>query len=330
MENVQQLALIYAGVLLINFGLSAVLWFKYRTRLHRSLFLVWALSIVFLLFQAVPTADPLKICLSLLPGFVVSHALADLIAGVADVKTHPRLYWSLAVLATAASIAIHVAGGPFWATALPISAAVSLPRIETALRALLSRTSRLSMSGRAAALSCLAMGIHDLDFPFLRDKPQFATLGFSVALLVVFAISITAPAAVLERVTEERKKMDELNQFQRRFFANVTHELRTPLTMILAPLESILTGDFGPLTPIQRSYLEANYRNGIKLLRLINDLLDLAKIEEGFLRLRPDKADLRMLLEDVVSFAQPLAARKALNLVLQVQSTPTDLHIDTE
>ena len=133
------------------------------------------------------------------------------------------------------------------------------------------------MLGKAAMTSALASGLHDVDYAFLRDKPHLAVLGFSIALLVVFAISITAPATVLERVTEERTRIEEQNQFQRRFFANVTHELRTPLTMILAPLESILAGDFGPLTPTQRSYLEANWRNGVRLLKLINDLLDLAK-----------------------------------------------------
>jgi signal transduction histidine kinase len=188
----------------------------------------------------------------------------------------------------------------------------------------------LGMPGKAAALSCVAYGVHMLDFPFLRDKPGTAVLGFSIALLVVFAISITAPATVLEKVAEERTKVDELNRFQRQFFANITHELRTPLTMILAPLESVLAGDFGPLTPTQRAYLEANHRNAIRLLKLINDLLDLAKMEEGFLRLRVERNDLRTLLDDVVAYARPLAARKNLKLDLVVNATPTDLHVDVE
>ncbi len=61
----------------------------------------------------------------------------------------------------------------------------------------------------------------------------------------------------------------------------------------------MLAGDFGPLTPTQRAYLEANHRNAIRLLKLINDLLDLAKMEEGFLRLRVERNDLRTLLDDV-------------------------------
>ncbi len=130
-------------------------------------------------------------------------------------------------------------------------------------------------------------------------------------------------AAALERV-------QQIDRTKSQFFANVTHELRTPLTMILTPLESILAGDFGPLTATQRSYLEANRRNGIRLLKLINDLLDLAKLEEGFLRLKPEQSDLRTLVQEVLDYARPLAARKDLTLKLEVRSTTADLYVDLE
>jgi signal transduction histidine kinase len=125
-------------------------------------------------------------------------------------------------------------------------------------------------------------------------------------------------------------KLQQLDRLKSQFFANVTHELRTPLTMILAPLESILSGDFGPLTPVQRSYLEANWRNGVRLLKLINDLLDLAKLGEGFLRLRPERANVMALLEEIVSYSRPMAARKRLALDLVVKRPPEDLFVDLE
>jgi signal transduction histidine kinase len=58
---------------------------------------------------------------------------------------------------------------------------------------------------------------------------------------------------------------------------------------------------------VQRSYLEANWRNGVRLLKLINDLLDLAKMGEGFLRLRPERTDLQQLLQEIVGYSRPLA-----------------------
>jgi signal transduction histidine kinase len=330
MEAVRQLVLVYSGVIVINLALSAVFWLRYRTLLHRNLFLVWASSIVAALAQALPATNQLALALMLGPTFLVGLSLASLLARIAGLRLPSRLYWSTLGVGVVLATLAHISLGRFSITALPVSIAVALPLLDTPLRALLTKSAEITMPAKAAALSCMAYGIHNLDYPFLRDKPQFALGAFSVALLVIFAVSITAPATVLERVTQERTKIDELNQFQRRFFANVTHELRTPLTMILAPLESILTGDFGPLTPTQRSYLEANYRNGLRLLRLINDLLDLAKLEEGFLRLRAAKADVRTLLQDVVAFAQPLAARKDLRLDLRIERVPEDLHLDSE
>jgi signal transduction histidine kinase len=126
------------------------------------------------------------------------------------------------------------------------------------------------------------------------------------------------------------QQLQQIDRLKSQFFANITHELRTPITMILAPLEHLLSGDCGPLTATQRSYLEANRRNGIRLLKLINDLLDLAKLEEGFLRLRLERNDLRQMLEDVLAYARPLAARKKLTLDLDVRSTSSDLHVDVE
>jgi signal transduction histidine kinase len=126
------------------------------------------------------------------------------------------------------------------------------------------------------------------------------------------------------------QQLQQIDRLKSQFFANITHELRTPITMILAPLEHLMSGDCGPLTATQRSYLEANRRNGIRLLKLINDLLDLAKLEEGFLRLRAERNDLRQMLEDVLAYARPLAARKNLTLDLDIRSTSADLYVDVE
>ena len=137
-------------------------------------------------------------------------------------------------------------------------------------------------------------------------------------------------AAASQELTGALERLQQLDRWKSQFFANVTHELRTPLTMILAPLESILSGDFGPLTAVQRSYLEANWRNGVRLLKLINDLLDLAKLGEGFLKLRLERANVVSLLEEIVSYSRPLAARKALQLELEVTGKPGELYVDVE
>ena len=87
----------------------------------------------------------------------------------------------------------------------------------------------------------------------------------------------------LERARDDLKALDREKS---RFTANVHHELRTPLTLMLAPLEAMLGGEFGAVSDGQRSYLRTMHSNALRLLKLINNLLDLAKIESKQLTIR--------------------------------------------
>ncbi len=109
-------------------------------------------------------------------------------------------------------------------------------------------------------------------------------------------------------------QLKQLDRFKSEFFANVTHELKTPLTMMLAPLELMVEGQLGGISEAQRSTLVSIQRSGVKLLRLIGDLLDLSKLEESRLRLRIDEHDLVGYLRGLVAQAEPLAQRKSLDL----------------
>ena len=108
--------------------------------------------------------------------------------------------------------------------------------------------------------------------------------------------------------------LQELDQFKTRFFANMTHELRTPLAMVLTPLELLLQGEMGPLTDAQRSSFQLMSRSALKLLRLIDDLLDLSRVEESHLRLRVAEHDLDLFLRALVDETGPLAERKGIRL----------------
>jgi signal transduction histidine kinase len=140
-------------------------------------------------------------------------------------------------------------------------------------------------------------------------------------------LDLQATKASLETAFERLKELDRLKS---QFFSNITHELRTPLTMILAPLEGLLDGEFGNLRPHQREYLRPIRQNALKLLKLINDLLDLAKIDEQFLRLRVEQTDLTGLINEIIEQTQPLAARKDILLELEIISTKDDLFVDAD
>jgi signal transduction histidine kinase len=125
-------------------------------------------------------------------------------------------------------------------------------------------------------------------------------------------------------------RLQEHDRLKTEFFSNITHELRTPLTTILAPVESLLAGEMGGLSEHQKQYLLPVRRSAMKLLKLINDLLDLAKLEENFMRLRMETANLAGVLGGVVEHARPLAARKGIDLSLEIRSDHHVLEVDVE
>jgi signal transduction histidine kinase len=122
--------------------------------------------------------------------------------------------------------------------------------------------------------------------------------------------------AKLSRANEDLKALDQLKS---RFFANISHELRTPLTLILSPVETLLAAAALDGDDSQTEHLRGIKHNALDLLRLINDLLDLSRLEESRLRLRPGPVELHVMLARIVEMARPLAARNHLTLELDVK-----------
>ena len=115
----------------------------------------------------------------------------------------------------------------------------------------------------------------------------------------------------LAKANEELKQLDVLKS---QFFANVSHEVRTPLTSILAPVQSLYQGDVGSLESEQQHLISQVYRNTLKLLDMINQMLDFSKFEAGKMQLRLRLTDLDELVRDIVSTFQDVIERKGLKL----------------
>ncbi len=128
---------------------------------------------------------------------------------------------------------------------------------------------------------------------------------------LVQRIHVEQATAKLERAHAD---LQQLDAFKSRFFANMTHELRTPLAMILTPLELLLQGEMGQFSDPQRNSFGSMYRNALKLLQLINDLLDLSRLEESRLRLQVAHHDLVGYLRTLVQQTELLARRKVIAL----------------
>ncbi|HEC33386.1 MAG TPA: response regulator [Chloroflexi bacterium] len=118
------------------------------------------------------------------------------------------------------------------------------------------------------------------------------------------------------------ERLTEVDRLKSQFLANMSHELRTPLNSIIGFSRVILKGIDGPLTDLQRQDLEAIYNSGQHLLGLINDILDISKIEAGRMELSFEQMDLADIIGGVMSTAIALVKDKPVELQ---QSVPVDL-----
>ncbi len=207
MAIVTNLLILYAGLVLINTALSAALWAKSRDPLHRALVLVWASTLLSYVLQGVLVQTPLIITYSFASVFLVNLALASLVALSLDRPLHWQPFGVVLAIAVGASTVLAALHSSFTLMALPVAVAVALPSLTVAARVMRSWRS-LTVVTRALVVSCVVFSLHNVDFAFLRDRPEMATLGFTVATLIIFALSVTTPAVVLERVTERQARID--------------------------------------------------------------------------------------------------------------------------
>lgn len=114
------------------------------------------------------------------------------------------------------------------------------------------------------------------------------------------------------RVEQLNTELQSTNRYKSDFLANMSHELRTPLNSILGYSELLMTNVYGALTDKQLDRLEKIHRNGKRLLELINDMLDLNKIEAGHLALDIVQMQPSMIVEEVSIEFEPLCQQKGL------------------
>lgn len=126
-------------------------------------------------------------------------------------------------------------------------------------------------------------------------------------------------ARSFELSQEAVKEMRELDRVKTQFLANMSHELRTPLNSIIGFSRVILKGIDGPVTELQKQDLSAIYNSGQHLLGLINDILDLAKIEAGKMELAFDEVNMGDLTNSVLTTMSGLVKDKPINLHAEIE-----------
>jgi PAS domain S-box-containing protein len=152
------------------------------------------------------------------------------------------------------------------------------------------------------------------------DVRVFATLASQIAVAVQNsrAFASRAQQAERERLTAERLR--EVDRLKSQFLANMSHELRTPLNSIIGYSEVLIDGDDGELPDEAQEDIQVIHDSGQHLLAIINDILDLAKIEAGEMKMDRQQLDLNKALGDVVHAAQVLIKDKPVSLRFEPSS----------
>jgi len=131
----------------------------------------------------------------------------------------------------------------------------------------------------------------------------------------------------LKEANEELKRLDNLKN---EFFAKVSHELRTPLTNILLPIQNILRELGDRLHPENIEEKEAMLRNGRRLLKRINEMLDIAKLDAGKMKIEASLRDVNSILEDIVLVSSIAAKEMGIRLVFEPDNQLSRIYVDTE
>ncbi|HEV2458563.1 MAG TPA: ATP-binding protein [Ktedonobacterales bacterium] len=132
---------------------------------------------------------------------------------------------------------------------------------------------------------------------------------------------------------EERKRAEALAAIDRAktiFFSNVSHEFRTPLTLLLNPIEDGLADPGDPLSPAQRARQEIAYRNALRLLKLVNTLLDFSRIEAGRIHATYEPTDLAAYTTELASVFRSAVERAGLRFIVDCPPLPDPVYVDRE
>jgi PAS domain S-box-containing protein len=205
--------------------------------------------------------------------------------------------------------------GAMFDEALP-RGAWSRPPKDAVVLPIVARTE----GGRDALLIC---GLN----PFRLFDDDYA--GF----LDLVAGQIASALGNAEAYEQERRRAEALAEIDRAkttFFSNVSHEFRTPLTLMLSPLEEVLRRPENAADAEGRTLVSVAHRNGLRLLKLVNSLLDFSRIEAGKTRARFEAVDLASLTADIASSFRAVVEQAGLHLRLDTPKLSKRVYVDRE
>ena len=165
----------------------------------------------------------------------------------------------------------------------------------------------------------------------LRVRPPIWATSWAYAFYGLCALSLVLGLRMYERkrfvLRQKAKSLEEIDKVKTEFFTNISHELRTPLTLILGPLKAIQEGTF---KGDKSSMMIMMSQNGRRLLQLVNQLLDLSKLDQGKLKLELEDCHVDGLVQSVVYNFDSAFSMKHIELEFHENDPPVYSRLDKE
>lgn len=137
----------------------------------------------------------------------------------------------------------------------------------------------------------------------------------------------------MQAIEEERKRAEELEQIDKAktvFFSNISHEFRTPLTLILNPLEELLNQPTSHLSAQEKQNIETTHRNAVRLLKLVNTLLDFSRIESGRQQACYTPTDLVALTTSLAANFRAVIEQAGMQLIIKAAPVIQPVYLDRQ
>ncbi|MBW4649765.1 MAG: response regulator [Kastovskya adunca ATA6-11-RM4] len=128
----------------------------------------------------------------------------------------------------------------------------------------------------------------------------------------------------------DEQARQELDRAKTEFFSNVSHEFRTPLTLMLGSVEDALADESEPLSPRQRERMDMLHRNGLRLLKLVNTLLDFSRVEADRMHAVYQPTDLAQFTTDLASTFRSAIEQAGLSLRVECPALPEPMYVDRD
>ena len=151
-----------------------------------------------------------------------------------------------------------------------------------------------------------------------------------LALVAGQVAGAVANALAYQEARKQAEELAELDRAKTAFFSNVSHEFRTPLTLLLGPIDDALSDNQHPLSEHHRAQLEIVRRNALRLLKLVNTLLDFSRIEAGRAVAAYEPADLALFTTDLANTFREVIEKAGLRFVVDCPPLPEAIFVDRD